>query len=333
MASVEEILAQLDKNTLKMVRRGSEINDRRIPFASFGLNQVTGGGLSLGKQHTIFGNESAGKSAVMLQTIALNQANGLSCLYIDTEKTFDQDWAARLGVDVDKIIVSQVSTMQAATAEQIKFIEAGIDLIVIDSRSFLQPQNWYNDKELKGLEGTKQIGQFSKDLGVMCNLVQSVNWNTAIVHLSQVRMDLSGMHATHKQDGGKAAEHADSLRIRLTSSKSDAQAIKDQISYGDVLIEEKIGRLVTWEIVKNKLNGNLEKGEYNLHTKGDFVGIDRASEIVSYATKFGLIRKAGAWMYFEDEQFQGASKLIKRVREDEALLNRLEKSIIEVYNG
>lgn len=327
MASIDEILAQLDKNTLKMVRRGSEISDRRIPFASYGLNMATGGGLSLGKQHTIFGNESAGKSALMLQTIALNQANGLSCLYIDTEKTFDQTWAARLGVDVDRLIVSQVSTMQAATEEQIKFIEAGIDLIVIDSRSFLQPQNWYNDKELKGLEGTKQIGQFSKDLGVMCNLVQSVNWNTAVVHLSQVRMDLSGMHASHKQDGGKAAEHADSLRIRLTSSKSDAQAIKGEINYGDILIEEKIGRLVTWDLVKNKLNGCLERGEYNLHTKGDFVGVDRASELVSYGTKFGLIQKAGAWFTLSGERFQGSTKMIEYVRNNPEVAEQIAKEI------
>lgn len=329
MTNIDDILAQLDKKTLQMVKRGSEIEDLRVPFASFGLNFATGGGMGRGKQTTIYGNESAGKSALMLQTIALNQKAGLSCLYIDVEKTFDETWARRLGVNTDELIVSQVSTLQHATDLQIKYIEAGIDMIVIDSRSFLHPPSYYDDKELKGLEGTKQIGQYSKFLGTMCNLVQSVNWNTAVVHLSQVRMDLSGMHASFKQDGGKAAEHADSLRIRVSSTKSDANAVMGEVAYGDMFLQEKVGRKVGWRVEKNKLNGKDDVGEYNLHTQGDFVGVDKASEIFAYGVKFGIIEKAGAWVTVNGERFQGGTKAMAYLRDNPEIAEKIENEIVE----
>lgn len=331
MTDIDEVLAKLDKKTLQMVRRGSEISKERIPTASYGLNQITGGGLAKGKQHTFYGPESSGKSALMLHTIALNQALGRSALYIDAEKTFDYEWAARLGVDVDKLIVSQVSRIKDATNEQIKFIEAGVDLVVIDSTSFLQPSAWYDDGEMKemGATGTNQIGTQAKDLGQMVSMVQAVNYTAAVVHLSQVRYDFGGasMHAAFKPSGGKAVEHADSLRIRLTSSKSDKEAIKGEIKYGDILIEERIGRKVTWKVEKNKLNGRYDTGEYGLYTAGDFVGVDKDSELLAYGVKFGVVKKGGAWFTIYDEQFQGTDKAIAYLRSNPQIAEKIEAEV------
>lgn len=314
-----------------MVRRGSEISKEKIPLASYGLNQITGGGLSLGKQHTFYGNESSGKSALMLHTIAINQALGRSALYIDAEKTFDYDWAARLGVDVDKLIVSQVNSIRDATNEQVKFVEAGIDLIIVDSTSFLQPQSWYDDGELKdmGDSGTNMIGSQAKDLGAMVSRVNSVNFNTAVCHISQVRLDGigGGGHVSFKPTGGKAVNHADSLRVRLSSSPSDKEAIKGEIQYGDVLLQEKIGRKVTWKVEKNKLNGKFDVGEYALYTAGDFVGVDKYSELVKYGIKYGVIIQGGAWFTVYDEKFQGQDNAIAYVRENPDIAERLEAEI------
>jgi recombination protein RecA len=329
LTTIDDILAQLDKDTLKMVRRGSEITKEKIPTASFGLNRLLDGGLSLGKQHTFWGNEQAGKSATMLQTVGVNQELGVSCAYIDAEKTFDYDWAARLGVDTDKLIVSQASTISDVANLQIKLIQMGIGLIVIDSTSFLQPKSFFDDGEVKSFDKAGQIGQYAKDLGQMVKMVNGVNYTTAIVHISQVKMDLGNSFMPGmKPDGGKAVEHADSLRIRMFSSKSEKQAIMGKIQRGEMLIEERVGRKVTWTVDKNKINGRYGMGEYDFYTMGDFVGIDRASELITDGIKFGIIAKGGAWYTVYDERLQGDTKVKEYIRANPEVAEKLEAEII-----
>ena len=225
----------------------------------------------MGKQHTFWGNEQAGKSAVMLQTVGVNQALGHTCAYIDVEKTFDEEWATRLGVDTDKLIISQASTISDVANLQIKLIQSGVRLIVIDSTSFLQPKSFFDDGEVKAFDKAGQIGQYAKDMGQMCKMVNGVNYSTAICHISQVKMDLGNSFMPGmKPDGGKATEHADSVRIRLFSSKSEKQAIMGKIQRGSMLIEERMGRKVTWSIDKNKVNGRYGTGEYELYVLGDY---------------------------------------------------------------
>lgn len=326
--SVDDIFASLDKDTLSMVRRGRDISKEKIPTASFGINNLLDGGLSIGKQHTFWGNEQAGKSALMLQTIALNQKLGNVCAYIDAEHSFDYEWAERLGVDVDNILVSQASTISDVADLQVKFIRAGARLIVIDSTSALMPKSFFKEGEMKDFDKAGQIGQLAKDLGQMCKMVQGVNFSCAIVHISQVRMDLGNAFMPGmKPTGGKETEHSDSFRVRLFSSKSEKQAIMGNIQRGGMLIEERIGRNVTWNIDKNKINGKYGTGEYSLYTLGEHVGIDRASELLAYGIKFGIIVKGGAWYTIYDERFQGDNKAKAYIRENAEVAEKLEAEI------
>lgn len=325
---MEDILAGLDKDTLSMVRLGRDITTESIPTASFGLNNILGGGLRLGKQHTFWGNEQAGKSAVMLQTVALNQSLGNFCVWIDAEHSFDPIWAERLGVDVDRLVVSQAASIADVANLQVKFINAGAKLIVVDSTSALKPKSFFDDGELKSFEKTGQIGQFAKDLGNMCSYVQGRNWTCAVVHISQVRMDLGNSFMPGmKQAGGKETEHTDQFRVRLFSSKSEKQAIMGNVQRGEILIEERIGRNVTWTIDKNKINGRYGTGEYGLYVLGDFVGIDRASELLAYGIKYGVVQKGGAWYTIYGERFQGDSKATKYVRDNQEVADKLEAEI------
>jgi recombination protein RecA len=326
--SIVEILAGLDKDTLATVRRGSEITKQTIPTASFGLNLTLGGGLYLGKQHTVWGNEQAGKSAMMMQTIGINQALGNTCALIDAEHSFDADWAARLGVDVDKLIVSEASTIGDVANLQIKLIDLGVKLIVIDSTSALWPKSFLEDGEVKEFQRAGQIGQFAKDMGQMCKMVQGRNWNTAVVHISQVKMDLGNSFMPGmKPDGGKQTEHTDAIRVRLTSSKSEKQAIMGKIQRGEMLIEERIGRNVTWKIEKNKVNGRYDVGEYSLYVLGDKVGVDRASELLAYGIRYGIIAKGGAWYTLGEERFQGEAKVLDYIKQHSDVASRLETEI------
>lgn len=327
--SVDDILATLDKDTLSMVRRGRDITKEKIPTASFGINHLLDGGLSIGKQHTFWGNEQAGKSALMLQTIALNQKLGNPCAYIDAEHSFDYEWAQRLGVDVDKLLVSQASTISDVANLQVKFINAGMRLIVIDSTSALMPKSFFKEGEMKEFDKAGQIGQLAKDLGQMCKMVQGINFSCAIVHISQVRMDLGNSFMPGmKPTGGKETEHSDSFRIRMFSSKSEKQAIMGSIERGGILIEERIGRNVTWNVDKNKINGRYGTGEYGLYVLGDQVGVDRASELIAYGIKYGVVEKVGAWYTIYGERFHGDAKAKTYVRDNPEVAEKLEAEVI-----
>lgn len=313
---------------MSMVRKGRDISKERIPTASFGLNNLLGGGLAVGKQHTFWGNEQAGKSALLLQTIAINQALGNPCALVDAEHSFDWEWAQRLGVDVDELVVAQASTISDVADLQVKLIKSGIKLIGVDSTSALMPKSFFKEGEMKEFDKAGQIGQFAKDLGQMCKMVQGVNFSAAIVHISQVRMDLGNSFMPGmKPSGGKETEHTDSFRCRLFSSKSEKQAIMGKVQRGDMLIEERIGRNVTWNIDKNKINGRYGTGEYGLYTMGEFVGIDRASELVAYGIKFGIIQKGGAWYTIYGERFQGDAKATAYVRDNAEVAEKLEAEI------
>jgi recombination protein RecA len=190
------------------------------------------------------------------------------------------------------------------------------------------PESFYDDNDVKDFSNTRQVGQFAKDLGQACRMVLATNFNAAFLHISQIRMDLgnSFMPGT-KASGGKEVEHLDSLRIKLFSSKSEKQAVKGQVMRGGQYIEDIIGRTVTWNIDKNKINGRYGTGQYNLITQGDNVGIDKISEVLDYAVYYGLVEKKGPWIVIFDEKFQGKDNAVKYLREHDEVITKLEEAI------
>lgn len=327
--TIEAILATLDKDTLSMVQRGRDVSNTYFPTVSFGLNNLVGG-LKVGAQHTFWGNEQAGKSAAMMQSVAINQRLGVPCAWVDAEHSFDPAWATRLGVDVDKLVVSQVANIADAANLQTKLIAGGLRMVVLDSTSALKPASFFDDGELKDFTKTRQVGQFAKDLGNMCSYVQGRNWTCAVVHIAQQRTDLGNSFMPGmKAAGGMESGHTDQLRVRMFSSKSEKQALMGNVQRGDMLIEERIGRTVTWSIDKNKLNGRYGTGTYSLYVLGDFVGVDRASELVAYGIKYGIVSKGGAWFTIYGERLQGEPKAVAYVREHPEVAQKLEAEISE----
>lgn len=329
MTNIDDIMSRLSKETLGKFRLGRDISKDFLPTASFGLNKQIGG-LGVGKQTTFWGNESAGKSAFLLETAGLNQRLSRGVAYIDAEKTFDYEWAARLGVNVDEIMVAQVSSIGDFADISHDFIRAGAELIVVDSTSALMPKSFFEDGELKAFDKTGQIGQFARELGQACRMIQGENYTAAMVHLSQVRMDLGNSFMPGmKPSGGKETGHADSLRVRMFSSKSEKQAIMGKMSYGDVIIEEQIGRKVTWTIDKNKVNGRYGNGEFDLYVLGDKVGVDKTGEVLDYGIKYGLIEKGGAWLTVAGERLQGRNKALDYLNSNPEVIEKIEAQILE----
>jgi len=329
--SFEDIMASLDKDTLSQVKIGSTIGRDVIPTASFGLNQILGGGFRKGKQHTLWGNEQSAKTAFMLETAGINQKSGENIAWIDAEHSFDPEWAWKLGLDPDRVAVSEVSTIAELTDLQVTLIKKGFDLIVIDSTSALMPKSYIDkDGTIKNFGETGQMGAMAKDLGQMCKMTQGINYTCAIVHISQARVDIgsAAMNKPFMPTGGKEVRHTDSLRVRLMSSQAQAKEITGNIRYGNNIVEEKIGIPVTWKIDKNKINGRYGAGDYDFYIGGGFIGLDSAGELLDMAVTYGAIEKGGAWYTIDGERFQGRANAVAYLRDKPEKMAEIKEFIL-----
>ncbi len=157
---LDDILAKLDPKTRARVQSAVDVNVDKQPTPSIGLNLALKGGLAYGRQILVWGNKSAGKSSFCLQMIALAQKEGKTCAWIDAEHSYDPSWAEQLGVDSNKLIYSPAKTVNDMVDVATKLMDAGVDMIVVDSISALLPAIYFekDGNEMKDLQDTKQIG-------------------------------------------------------------------------------------------------------------------------------------------------------------------------------
>ncbi len=302
---------------------------------SYGLNRALGGGLPYGRQVLVWGSKSSAKSSLCLQMIGLAQKEGKVCAWIDAEMSYDKGWAEKLGVDTSKLIVSQARTINEMVDVGVQLMEAGVDLIVVDSITSLLPAIYFekDSDELKALENTKQIGAESRDFSnawKMLNYANNKVKPTLFVLISQSRNNISAMYTSQQPTGGQATKFYSSTVIKLFSSESDNQALKGKIYVGDKAIEEKVGRKVRWELQFSKTSPAFQSGEYDFYFRGDNLGIDSIGDLVDTAELVGIVNRTGAWYQLEDgTKIQGRDAFVSRVREDEELRN----SILGKLNG
>ena len=335
--TVEEVLAQLNPKLRKNILVGDEIPKTEYAVTpSFGLNRALNGGLPYGRQVLIWGSKSSAKSSFCLQLIAEAQKEGKICAWIDAEMSYDKTWAEKLGVDISKLIVSQARTINEMVDVGVNLIEAGVDIIVVDSITSLLPAIYFekDSTELKQLENTKQIGAESRDFSnawKMLNYANNKVKPTLLVLISQSRNNINAMYTSQQPTGGQATKFYSSTVIKLFSSESDNQAIKGKIHVGDKLIEEKIGRKVRWELQFSKTSPAFQSGEYDFYFRGDNLGIDSVGDLVDTAELIGLVNRTGAWYQLEDgTKVQGRDGLITRVKEDLDLQNLIKSKLKNV---
>lgn len=332
--TVEEVLAQLNPKLRKNVLAGDAVPKTEYAATpSFGLNRALNGGLPYGRQVLIWGSKSSAKSSLCLQMIGLAQKEGKICAWIDAEMSYDKDWAEKLGVDTSKLIVSQARTINEMVDVGVQLMEAGVDLIVVDSITSLLPAIYFekDSDELKQLENTKQIGAESRDFSNAWKMINYANNKvkpTLFVLISQSRNNISAMYTSQQPTGGQATKFYSSTVIKLFSSESDNQAIKGKIHVGDKLIEEKIGRKVRWELQFSKTSPAFQSGEYDFYFRGDSLGIDTIGDLVDTAELGGHISRTGAWYQLDDgTKVQGREGLINRVKEDLDLQDMLRAKL------
>jgi recombination protein RecA len=322
---IDSVLAKLDPKTRARVTAAQDVVVQKQVTPSIGLNIALKGGLGYGRQTLVWGNKSAGKSSFCLQMIALAQQEGKTCAWIDAEDSYDPEWAESLGVDSSSLIHSKAKTVNDMVDVATKLMDAGVDVIVVDSISALLPAIYFekDGNEMKDLQDTKQIGAEAKDMTHAVKMLNYANKNTLLVLISQQRNQFGSMHASHIPTGGMAVKFFSSTVIKLWSSEAEANAIKAGVKVGDKIIEQRVGRPVNWIIDYNKLGPPNLSGQYDFYYQGEALGVDRVGEALDVAEMVGAIEKGGAWYTIGEERFQGRAKAVQYLRDNPEIVAKL----------
>jgi recombination protein RecA len=336
LTTIEEALAQLDPKLRKRLGPAVGIKTELQPTPSPGLNRALGGGLPYGRQVLLWGSKSSAKSSLCLQMIGMAQKEGKLCAWVDAEMSYDEDWAKKLGVDTSQLIYSEARSINDMVDVGVALLNAGVDIIVIDSISSLLPAVYFekDSTELKALDQTKQIGAESKDLKhawLMLNYANNREKPALIVAISQARNNIQATYTQAAPTGGLTTQFMSSTIVKLFSSSSDSQAIKGKVQIGDKLIEQKIGRKVRWEVLNSKTSAPGDSAEYDFYYRGDYIGIDSVGDLVDTAEMLGFVNRTGAWYILPDgSKVQGRDAFVNKVKEDKELHNSLYEKVHSV---
>lgn len=329
-----EFLGTLDPKTARAIKTATETKTEKLPLASERLTTALNGGVGKGRITLLYGNTSSGKTAMLLQSIGMWQRMGKVCAFVDAEATYDKDWAESLGVNNEELILVQKRSFGRITDAITPLLEAGIDAIVIDSISMALPEGFVDkDGGVADYNNMKQLGAHAKACSTMCNSIHYSNESTAVVLISQTTTEIGQTYTKQVPHGGKKTQFASSQIIKLTSSNTDAKQIKGEVRIGDMLLMEPIGRKVEAVVEKNKLGPQSRSCEYDFYYAGDHVGVDSVGEVVDDAVKYRIVEKAGAWLKFDGQQWQGRDAIVKYARESQEFVEILKKHTAAALNG
>ena len=281
-----------------------------IPTGSIGLNVALGvGGYPRGRIIEIYGPESSGKTTLAIHAIAEAQKAGGIAAFIDAEHAFDRFYAAKLGVDVDNLLISQPDNGEQALeiAEQL-IRSSAIDIIVVDSVAALTPK-----AEIEGDMGDNKVGLQARLMSqALRKLTAAVSkTRTTCIFINQLREKIGVMFGNPETTtGGNALKFYASVRLDIRGS----QAIKN----GD----EVIGKQTKVKVVKNKVAPPFRRAKFDIMF-GE--GISRAGEIIDLGAELGIIKKSGSWFsYNETKIAQGRDAAKQVILDNPELAEELE---------
>ncbi|MEZ5086184.1 MAG: recombinase RecA [Tessaracoccus sp.] len=315
--ALEAALAQIEKAHGKgSVMRLGEDNRQAIdviPTGSVALDVALGiGGLPRGRVVEIYGPESSGKTTVALHAIANAQKGGGICAFIDAEHALDPDYAQKLGVDTDDLLVSQPDNGEQALEIADTLVRSGaLTLIVIDSVAALTPR-----AEIEGEMGDSHVGLqarlMSQALRKMTGALKGSN--TTAIFINQLREKIGVMFGNPETTtGGRALKFYSSVRLDVRR----IETLKDGT--------EMVGNRTRVKVVKNKVAPPFKQAEFDI-IYGE--GISREGSLIDMGVSAGLIRKAGAWFTYESDQLgQGKEKAREFLRTNPEIAADIERRI------
>ena len=319
LKALQAAMANIEKNYGKgsIMKLGDESVEsvEVIPTGSIGLNAALGvGGYPKGRIIEIYGPESSGKTTLAIHAIAEAQKAGGIAAFIDAEHAFDRFYAAKLGVDIDNLWISQPDNGEQALEIADQLIRSSaIDIIVIDSVAALTPK-----AEIEGDMGDNKVGLQARLMSqALRKLTSTINkTNTTCIFINQLREKIGIMFGNPETTtGGNALKFYASVRLDIRRSSQ----IKDG--------EEVIGNQTKVKVVKNKVAPPFRKAEFDIMF-GE--GISRSGEIIDLGVNLGIIKKSGSWFSYNDSKLaQGRDASKQLIQDNPELAEELEALIMQ----
>lgn len=315
-AALGQIEKQFGKGSIMRLGDTKTLDIEAISTGSLGLDIALGiGGLPTGRIVEIFGPESSGKTTLTLSVIAQAQKCGKTCAFIDAEHALDPVYAAKLGVLVDDLLISQPDTGEQALEICDALVRSGaVDVIIVDSVAALTPK-----AEIEGEMGDSHVGLqarlMSQALRKLTGNIKSAN--CLVVFINQIRMKIGVMFGNPETTtGGNALKFYASVRLDIRR----VGAIKE----GD----EVVGNETRVKVVKNKVSPPFRQADFQIIYGG---GISKEGELIDLGVKHKLVEKSGAWYSYQGEKVgQGKANSMKYLQEHPEIAAELDKKLREM---
>jgi len=293
-----------------------------VPTGSIGLDKALGiGGLPKGRIIEIYGPESSGKTTLTMHVMkeALNADPEAQCAIVDVEQSFDRNYAEKLGLDINRVKISQPNYGEEALEITRSYVESGLfAVVVLDSVAALVPKS-----ELEGEVGDAQMGKQARMMSQALRMITpSVNkTNTVLIFTNQLRANIGGYGNPETTTGGNALKFYTSIRLDIRRSVTKENSLMD----GDV----KIGNLTKVKVLKNKVAPPFRECEFNIIYNE---GIDKFGEILDVAVETGIITKSGSWFSYNGDKIgQGFDTVRLLMKDNDELYQEIKKKVEETF--
>jgi recombination protein RecA len=312
-AALAQIERQFGKGTVMRMGDQERVAIPSISTGSLGLDIALGiGGLPKGRIVEIYGPESSGKTTLTLQVIAEAQKAGGTAAFIDAEHALDPQYAEKLGVHVDDLIVSQPDTGEQALEVAEMLVRSGaVDVLVVDSVAALTPK-----AEIEGEMGDSHVGLQARLLSqAMRKLTGAIKQtNCLVIFINQIRMKIGVMFGSPETTtGGNALKFYSSVRLDIRRIGS--------VKEGD----EVIGNETRVKVVKNKVSPPFKQAEFQIMYGS---GIYQLGEVIDWGVKLNLVDKSGAWYAYKGEKIgQGKANAARFLAENPDMAREIENQI------
>lgn len=315
--AMEQIEKAHGKGSIMKLSDKSLENVEFVPTGCMSLDAAIGiGGVPRGRIIEIFGPESSGKTTICLHILAEAQKTGGLCAFVDTEHALDINYAQRLGVDINNLLLSQPEYgEQALEIVETLVRSGGIDVVIVDSVAALTPR-----AEIEGEMGDSQMGSQAR---LMSQAMRKLNAaigksKTTVIFTNQLRSKIGVVYGNPETTtGGNALKFFASVRIDIRRK----EVIKDG--------NDIVGNRVKVKIVKNKVAPPFKEVEFDIMYNE---GISKIGDMIDVATEHGIIQKSGSWYGFDGERVQGREGLKKLLVESPEMARKLEVQTLEKLN-
>jgi recombination protein RecA len=316
--ALESALAQIERqfgkgSIMKLGQDNPVMDVEATSTGSLGLDIALGiGGLPKGRIIEVYGPESSGKTTLTLHVVAEEQKKGGVCAFVDAEHALDPQYAKKLGVDLNELLISQPDTGEQALEIVDTLVRSGaVSLIVIDSVAALVPKS-----EIEGDMGDMQMGSQARLMSqAMRKLTASIGRsNCMVIFINQIRMKIGVMFGSPETTtGGNALKFYASVRLDIRR----IGAIKDK--------DEVVGNATRVKVVKNKVAPPFKEVEFDI-MYGE--GISKTGELVDLGVKVGVVEKSGSWYSYGDERIgQGRENAKQYLKTNTAIALEIEEKI------